>query len=261
MGGQRNSSPGTRNQKVFEKVARELNGAGYERTYQQCRDKIKKLKGEYKKIKDKHGKTGEDRSNWDAMDSILGTRPATKPPIVIDTSNTAMATATDSQEEVEEETGEDKESETLSRSSSATSLAPSSVPSTSSSTNTSNPLPASRKRKRSLKPDGALVEMIEGVLQAQSKSDDRMMELEEKRLRMEERQLEREAQQRKEERDFQLQMMRLMMGRNVNPFNTQHLAHLLWSRHRTRLLWVTFIMLTLDRSKMNMRQFFCCTLS
>ena len=182
------------------------------------------MKGEYKKIKDKHGKTGEERSNWDyfdAMDSILGTRPATKPPIVIDTSNTA--TATDSQEElVAEETGEDKESETLSRSSSVTSLAPSSVPSTS-STNTSNTLPASRKRKRSLKPDGALVEMIESVLQAQSKSDDRMMELEEKRLRMEERQLEREAQQRKEERDFQLQMMRLMMGRNVNPFNAQHL--------------------------------------
>lgn len=139
----------TRNQKVFEKVARELNGAGYERTYQQCRDKIKKLKGEYKKIKDKHGKTGEERSNWDyfdAMDSILGTRPATKPPIVVHTSNTA--TATDNLEETEEETGEDNESETLSRRSSATSLAPSSVPSTS-STNTSNPLPASRKRKRS----------------------------------------------------------------------------------------------------------------
>lgn len=179
------------------------------------------MKGVYKKIKDKHGKTGEDRSNWDyfdAMDSILGTRPATKPPLVIDTSNTA----TDSQEEIEEETGADKESETLSRSSSATSLTPSSVPSTS-STNTSNPPPASRKQKHSLKPDGALVEMIESVLQAQSKSDDRMMELEEKRLRMEERQLEREAQQRKEERDFQLQMMRLMMGRNVNPFNNQHL--------------------------------------
>ena len=39
----------TRNQKIFEKVARELNEAGYERTFQQCRDKIKKLKGEYKK--------------------------------------------------------------------------------------------------------------------------------------------------------------------------------------------------------------------
>ena len=39
----------TRNQKIFEKVARELNEAGYDRTFQQCRDKIKKLKGEYKK--------------------------------------------------------------------------------------------------------------------------------------------------------------------------------------------------------------------
>ena len=50
----------TSNQKIFKKVARDLNEAGYDRTFQQCRDKIKKLRGEYKKIKDKHGKTGEE---------------------------------------------------------------------------------------------------------------------------------------------------------------------------------------------------------
>ena len=31
----------TQNQKIFERVARELNEAGYDRTFQQCRDKIK----------------------------------------------------------------------------------------------------------------------------------------------------------------------------------------------------------------------------
>ena len=31
----------TRNQKIFERVARELNEAGYDRTFQQCRDKIR----------------------------------------------------------------------------------------------------------------------------------------------------------------------------------------------------------------------------
>ena len=40
-----------RNQTVYtyEEVAKEMREAGYERTYQQCRDKIKKVKGEYKK--------------------------------------------------------------------------------------------------------------------------------------------------------------------------------------------------------------------
>ena len=41
--------------------------------------------------------------------------------------------------------------------------------------------------------------MIDSVMKAQSKSDERMLELEEKRLQMEERQLEREAQQRRED--------------------------------------------------------------
>ena len=58
--------------------------------------------------------------------------------------------------------------------------------------------------------------MIESVMKAQSKSDEKMLELEEKRLKMEERQLEREAQQRREDREFQLQMMRLMMGHGIH---------------------------------------------
>ena len=37
----------TKNQKVYEKVAKELNEAGYSRTYQHCHDKMKKLQGEY----------------------------------------------------------------------------------------------------------------------------------------------------------------------------------------------------------------------
>lgn len=210
----------TRNQKIFEKVARELNEAGYERTFQQCRDKIKKLKGEYKKIKDKHGKTGEDRSDWDyfdAMDAILGNRPATKPPVVIDTSNPPVTTP-DAHEAEQTDDGDpehDKDSETLSTSSSSTA---SSVPSTftSSSVSGSTPL-TSRKRKRSAaKPDNGIIEMINSVMKAQSKSDERMLELEEKRLQMEERQFEREAQQRRDDREFQLQMMRLMMGHSMH---------------------------------------------
>ena len=47
------------NQDVYTKIARELNDCGYERTFQQCTDKLKKLKGDYRKAKDHQGKTGE----------------------------------------------------------------------------------------------------------------------------------------------------------------------------------------------------------
>ena len=54
-----------------------------------CREKLKKLKAEYRKIKDKQGKTGEGRKEWaffNEMDTILCHKPATQPHVVIDTS-------------------------------------------------------------------------------------------------------------------------------------------------------------------------------
>ena len=76
-----------RNQEIFEKIAAELREAGYEWTGKQCREKIKKLKVEYRKIKDKRNKTGEGRfPEWDyfdAIDAILGHKPATQPSVVV----------------------------------------------------------------------------------------------------------------------------------------------------------------------------------
>ena len=87
-----------RNQVVYEKLAKILQEAGYNQTYQQCRDKIKKLKSEYRKIKDKKKKTGEGFKAWDyfdSLDQILGHKPATHPPVTVDTSSTiATCTAT-----------------------------------------------------------------------------------------------------------------------------------------------------------------------
>lgn len=50
-------------------------------------------------------------------------------------------------------------------------------------------------------------ELMQRLLDAQSASDARLVELEDKQLKMEERQVEREAQLRREERDFQLRMI------------------------------------------------------
>ena len=83
----------------------------------------------------------------------------------------------------------------------------------SSTTSLSSSLPGagSRKRKCSAKNDNTVVvELMERVISAQTKSDENMMELE-KRMRMEERQMEGEAQKYREDREFQMQMMRMMM--------------------------------------------------
>ena len=47
----------------------------------------KRLKSEYRKVKDGHNKIETGRSNWrflDAIDAVIGDEPATKPPVVID---------------------------------------------------------------------------------------------------------------------------------------------------------------------------------
>lgn len=79
----------TRNKAVYEKVARALDASGHNRTAVQCREKIKKLKKDYRKIKDHNGKTGRGRKKWafyDKMDGILGDKHSTNPPVVVDTS-------------------------------------------------------------------------------------------------------------------------------------------------------------------------------
>ena len=65
-----------RNQDVFNKIAREMGESGFDRTFQQCRDKLKKLKSEYRKLKDKQGKTGAGRiKDWDYFDPMDATTP------------------------------------------------------------------------------------------------------------------------------------------------------------------------------------------
>ena len=67
-----------RNEKVYKQIAHRLAEMGIERTSKQCREKVKKLKQDYKKTKDKNNKSGAKRktTKWfDALDAILGPRP------------------------------------------------------------------------------------------------------------------------------------------------------------------------------------------
>ena len=78
-----------RNCEVYTKISRELSVAGYTRTYEQCWEKLKKRKAEYKRIRDKRQETGQGKyPEWDyhdAMNGVLGHKPSTQPPVVVDT--------------------------------------------------------------------------------------------------------------------------------------------------------------------------------
>ena len=55
------------------------------------------------------------------------------------------------------------------------------------------------------------------MLERQTQSDIKMMELEEKRLQLEEKVLEREAQQRRKDREFQVKCLQILMGHSYYP--------------------------------------------
>ena len=64
--------------------------AGYERSLDQCRSKLKKLKKQYFETRKDNTKSGASRNNsfpfYDEMDKVLGHRPSTEPSTLIDTS-------------------------------------------------------------------------------------------------------------------------------------------------------------------------------
>ena len=85
----------TRTADIYKKIAEGLEReAGYQRTPKQCKDKLKNLKQFYKDVKDGHERSGYNRDNWpyfELIDAILGDRPATRPPVVVDTTIQAVS--------------------------------------------------------------------------------------------------------------------------------------------------------------------------
>ncbi|CAH2277037.1 Hypothetical predicted protein [Pelobates cultripes] len=73
------SDGSVRNEKGYKDISQWMAAEGFERTLVQCRVKLKRLKGQYKKIKDANSRSGNSQSTWrwyDAMDPICGHRPA-----------------------------------------------------------------------------------------------------------------------------------------------------------------------------------------
>ena len=97
-----------RNRQVHEGIARRMREREYEKTADQCRIKMKKLKGDYRKVKDKNGETGRGKKTckfFEDLDKVLGHRPATCPPILLE----SLGTGEEEEEEVEEEIREVEE--------------------------------------------------------------------------------------------------------------------------------------------------------
>jgi hypothetical protein len=95
-----------------------LKDSGIERDWQQCKAKIKNLKQDYKKIKDHNGVTGNGRQTckfYDKLDAILGHRPASTPPVLLDAgSSTVPSTSTELQSQ-DLDANSDPEDETRER--------------------------------------------------------------------------------------------------------------------------------------------------
>ena len=128
------------------------------------------------------------------MDNILGDRPSTVPPVVLDSLETEKEVAAELEnsdlederdKEVEERDEADyrDEDETASLTSSTASISSSNT--SKASTDTIN-----KKRKRP-RQDSAVSELLQQIITIQSKSDERMIDLQEKQMKMEKRLMEK----------------------------------------------------------------------
>ena len=89
-----------RNKHIYEQLAEDLAIYGIEKIGEQCRTKVKKLHQQYKKLADKYKETGQGRTKWkffDKLNELLATRPATHPPVVLDTLDSTTLNNTDTE--------------------------------------------------------------------------------------------------------------------------------------------------------------------
>ncbi|KAL7392231.1 hypothetical protein ABVT39_021665 [Epinephelus coioides] len=76
---QRGFESSRRNEKIYQDISAHLDSLDIHHTAKQCREKLKKLKQDYKKLKDHNNRSGANRkvNKWYAqLDAILGHRPA-----------------------------------------------------------------------------------------------------------------------------------------------------------------------------------------
>ncbi|XP_015238932.1 PREDICTED: myb/SANT-like DNA-binding domain-containing protein 2 [Cyprinodon variegatus] len=85
------------NHKVFKIISDEMKVRGYDRDPKQCREKIKKLRTQYKKALDHNNTSGGGRKTWKfygAMDKVLGLRASSRSPVLFSSTSSLNSAAT-----------------------------------------------------------------------------------------------------------------------------------------------------------------------
>ena len=215
-----------RNREVYRKISCDLSLAGYSRTYEQCQEKIKKLKTEYKKISDKKKETGQGRhpewEYYDAINRVLGHKPSTQPAVVVDALEDIPVQDTQTDNDLLQET--EVEAPSNLDTSDSTVLSPASTDVTDASGEVVTTSQGQKKsidgtdklssRKRKKSKFDVIGQILDKLIGMQEKSDKMFMKLEMKRVQLEEKQMEMDIQMRREERELQLQMINMLTRNN-----------------------------------------------
>ena len=145
------------------------------------------------------------------MDKILGGRPATKPPLVIDTLNSSAETSGTDDDQESKKVDNDSVEDTLEDVESV-SVAGTDVSGSSDGNNKTAVSKGKKPKKRSR--EDRLQSIMSGImtqiLDSQAQSDAKYLEIEEKRMRFEQEDKEREERMKKMEMDFQLRIMSMI---------------------------------------------------
>ena len=199
-----------RNRQVCEGIAKRMRERGYEKTAEQCRIKMKKLKGNYRKVKDKNSETGRGRKTckfFEDLDKVLGHRPATCPPILVE----SLGTGEEEEEEVEEENREVEEDACL-REIEREEEEEEDRTRGKEKENSRRKKGKGLKRNREDRLAGVFREtmkdMWEGMMRAEEEQEEKRRAYEKEKAREERAYEER---RRSEEREFQLRLMQIMM--------------------------------------------------
>jgi len=229
-----------RNKQVFEKLAAQLRDEGYDRTFQQCREKTKKLRQDYKKVKDKIKQTGEEGRRhliakfeyFEVMDAFLANRPATQPKVVIDslagqcTSNadsdsddsvqpagsTTVGNGNSTAATVDLDSSDEPTVNVKQKPKESADLKP--------PVDVKPVISSKKKRKRQIEiVQDTMKGVIKQVVEAQKESDQKFVELEEKRMKMEQAQQEREAQMRRDDQEFQMRVYQMMLTGSYSQYS------------------------------------------
>ena len=184
------------NRHVFAKISKGMEEGGFSKTADQCASKIKKLKFEYQKIKDANNRSGHGRKDWrfyDVMDEVLGHKPATQPPVVVES-----ATVAEQVEVSENDYSNAAEESNESNSPGNSNLSRSGTP-----VNLDMSSRKGKKRKRTQDSIEQIGDLVGKIIKMQEDSEKNHLKLELKLLEMEER-------RHKESKEIMMRMMSLM---------------------------------------------------